>query len=476
MLLFSAILKINNTMGKDDFIRLALEWNQSNPRKENIIPGIEWNGEHNVRYGDDDLWLDIEEYRNQNIIAVRYEKTAPDGAVWDTDYVMNFNSMELSVRLDRSYLESAMTIDPKFSTPHFISLLIEHGYLADDGILPVSNKPMLIDEENLQVLADIINGDAQYRLPIVYISKTFNNEDPVEIGWMASRLKGVAHVLVQKDNHLNTALRNACNDQNEYYGAIGVYYPKQAMSRKRFLYRQYEGFDDILMEKVIRSVILYSNSQMVEPLFTWSGVNNALLRDKYSSQKEERIAAEKAKQKAYDDADELLSSVDEEIKELKRQVSQLTKANDALTYENQGLKTKLDSSEAVPLIYLGDEDELFQGEIKDMILEILSDTLKNTAPKTRRSDVLSDIISKNNYEELLKKREASIKALFKDHKGMTGTLRQDLVDMGFIIAEEGKHYKLTYYGDGRYRITLSKTPSDHREGRNTASTIIKNLF
>ena len=69
MLLFSAILKINNTMGKDDFIRLALEWNQSNPRKENIIPGIEWNGEHNVRYGDDDLWLDIEEYRNQNINA-----------------------------------------------------------------------------------------------------------------------------------------------------------------------------------------------------------------------------------------------------------------------------------------------------------------------------------------------------------------------------------------------------------------------
>ena len=145
-------------------------------------------------------------------------------------------------------------------------------------------------------------------------------------------------------------------------------------------------------------------------------------------------------------------------------------------YENQGLKAKLDSSEAVPVIYFGDEDELFQGEIKDMILGILSEALKNSAAKTRRSDVLSDIISKNNYEELLVKRAADIKLLFKDQRGMSGPLRQALRDMGFIISEEGKHYKLTYYGDGRYRVTVSKTPSDHREGKNTASTIIKNMF
>lgn len=463
-------------MEKDDFIQLAIEWNQGSPHPENVISGIVWNGERNIRYGSDDLWLDIEEYRNQNIIAIRYEKTEPDGAVWDTDYVMNFNSMEMSVRLDRSYLESALTIDSKFSTPHFISLLIERGYLSDDGNLPVSNRPTVIDEGNLSLLADVINGNSNYRLPVVYVSKTFNNEDPVNVRWIASRLKGVAHVLVQNENRLNTKIRNACQNQNEYYGAIGIYYPGKAFPHKKHLYRQYEGSDDILMEKVIRSVIQYSNSQMVDPLHTWSGVNNALLRDRYRTQKEERIAAEMATEKAYYDTDELLSSAAEEIEELRCQVSQLTKANDALMYENQGLKAKLDSSEAVPVIYFGDEDELFQGEIKDMILGILSEALKNSAAKTRRSDVLSDIISKNNYEELLVKRAADIKLLFKDQRGMSGPLRQALRDMGFIISEEGKHYKLTYYGDGRYRVTVSKTPSDHREGKNTASTIIKNMF
>ena len=173
MLLFSALLNINDSMAKDDFIRLAIEWNQGSPYQVNIVPGIIWNGERNVKYGNEDLWLAIEEYRNQNIIAIRYEKRDSDGAIWDTDYVMNFNEMKMAVRLDRSYLESALTINPDFSTPHFISMLIERGYLSDDGNLPVSNRPIIIDEDNTSILADAINGDVKYQLPIVYVSKTY---------------------------------------------------------------------------------------------------------------------------------------------------------------------------------------------------------------------------------------------------------------------------------------------------------------
>ena len=67
MLLFSTILDINDTMTKDVFIRLVIEWNQGSPHVENIINGIHWSGERNIRYGEDGKWLDIEEYRNQNI-------------------------------------------------------------------------------------------------------------------------------------------------------------------------------------------------------------------------------------------------------------------------------------------------------------------------------------------------------------------------------------------------------------------------
>ena len=131
---------------------------------------------------------------------------------------------------------------------------------------------------------------------------------------------------------MNSPLRSKCDDKNEYYGAIGNYYTNQAVGHKKFLYRAYEGSDDVLMERVIHSVIQYSNSQMVETLYTWSGVNNALLRDRYSSQRDERIAAELEKVKALNDADELIAAAELE------KVKALNDADELIAYFDDDIK------------------------------------------------------------------------------------------------------------------------------------------
>lgn len=477
MLLFSTILEINDSMTKDAFIQLAIEWNQGSPHTENVIQGIKWNGERNIRYGTDSLWLAIEEYRNQNIIAIRYEKTESDGVVWDTDYVMNFNDMKMSIRLDRSYLEEALTVDPSFSTPHFITLLIEKGYLKLDGDLPISRDPILISEDNLEILVDVINGEKKYRLPVVYISKTLHDEDPINVRRIAGRLKGVAHVLVEKSLWLNDRIRRLCDSKNEYYGAIGIYYPNQAMGHRRYLYRAYEGSDVILLEKIIRNVIQYSNAQLVNTLYTWQGVSNALLRDRLNSQRAERLAAETAKELAKSEADALIESVDEELQKLQKQVEDLTHVNESLLYENQGLRAKINGTDATPVLYLGDEDEFFPDEIKEMILVALEEKMAKIDSKTRQFDVLRDIIHSNGgCQHSADKKAQELKAALKGYKNVSGSLRQLLSEIGFIITEEGKHYKLTYYGDGRYWTTIAKTPSDNRSGMNVALTIIKNML
>lgn len=476
MLLFSTLLEINDTMTKDAFIQLVLEWNQGSPHEENIIQGIEWNGERNIRYGIESMWLAIEEYRNENIIAVRYEKTEADGVVWDTDYVMNFNDMKMSIQLDRSYLEEALVIDPTFSTPHFITLLIEHGYLKDDGILPMLRKPIFIKADNVSLLTDVINGTARYRLPVVYISKTYYGEDPVDIWKLSGRLKGVAHVLVEEGTWLNGRIRRECDSKNEYYGAIGVYFPNRAYDHKKYMYRAYDGIDAVLSEKVIRSVIQYSNAQMMDKLYTWQGVSNALLRDRLSSRGAELLAAESEKNRVAAEADELIESVDEDIQKLKKQVEELTHANEILTYENQGLRAKVSGTDNIPILYLGEEEEFYQGEIKEMILDAVAEKLKNLGQKTRRWDVLSDILQNNAYQNTADERERIIKALFKDYKTLSASMRQQLLELGFEVTEEGKHYRLTYYGDGRYKTTIAKTGSDWREGKNIASVILKNMM
>ena len=42
MLLFSTILDIDESMTKDDFIKLVIKWNQGSPHANNVIPGIQW--------------------------------------------------------------------------------------------------------------------------------------------------------------------------------------------------------------------------------------------------------------------------------------------------------------------------------------------------------------------------------------------------------------------------------------------------
>lgn len=59
---------------------------------------------------------------------------------------------------------------------------------------------------------------------------------------------------------------------------------------------------------------------------------------------------------------------------------------------------------------------------------------------------------------------------------MTPHILQELKDIGFEISEDGKHYKLTYFGDARYTIALAKTPSDYRSGQNNISIITKTVF
>ena len=57
----------------------------------------------------------------------------------------------------------------------------------------------------------------------------------------------------------------------------------------------------------------------------------------------------------------------------------MTHTNEILTYENQGLRSKMDSMDNMPILYLGEEEEFFQDEIKAMLLDALEQALPNYA-------------------------------------------------------------------------------------------------
>ena len=157
----------------------------------------------------------------------------------------------------------------------------------------------------------------------------------------------------------------------------------------------------------------------------------------------------------------------------------LKRRNDELTCENNFLQQQLfkqNDAQDNPLLFEGGEEDFYPDEIREMVLDAVWEKFNNTKAGSRRCDVYKGILERNHYRKLTKQRADEIKKLLNDYRTMGAPLRSTLKDLGFTITEDGKHYRLTYYGDERYKTTLSKTGSDFREGKNQAAHIIKTMF
>ena len=473
MLLFSTILKIDKSLTKDGFLSLVIEWNQGSPHEDNVIRNLKWDGSYNQKFGDETVSLEFKEYRNEEIVAVRYVKKLDDGIIWKTDYIMNFRDYKMSIMLDRSFTEDAIGVDPSFTTPLFIKLLIEKGYVVKDNDLPVLMAPHLINRENVSVLTTVINGAKVYDLPIVYVSKTFSDRIPIDINKLAYSLKGVAHIFVQDDLGINVLIREQCEGANEYNGAIGIYYQSDVVKHKRFL--NYEYFDPtITRQNIVKEIINFTNQQSIDPLYTWDGVLTSLLRDRFESQKSKRTKAERTKEETEELLDSFSNDFDELTEENGRLRSSISDLEQELAYYRDIFNNKQASDSS--FISSGTEKELFQGEKKEFVLSVLSDSLQNIQDETRKKHIIQDIIQQNDSENILNHKRDKIKRLLTNYSGLNGKLKQELKQPGFTVTEDGKHYKLTYFDDNRYTITMAKTPSDGRAGKNNISNINNKVF
>lgn len=366
MLLYSTVLETRD-IAEDDFIRLVIRCNQENPYPENVIRNLKWNGERNVRYGDDDLWLDIAELKEERIIAVRYEKKAANGAVWDTDYVMDFAANRISVQLERSYTEGASLDNQRFTTPHFISMLISSGYLADDNGLPVLNAEMEASKENAATLVSAVTFEQSYRLPVVYISKRDGKKLPFDVRMLCSRLKGNAHVIVARNRKFSKKTSEKYGCVLERNGDAGVYFPNGTHMR------------------IPAEVLKYMALQKLPELCTWQGVANALMLERIGEQKEEVRKALLEKEKAEGEIREYFDEFDADNEKLKLRIEELMQRNTRLEAKVNGLRTRLSSSGQVPVLFGGNP-----GEISEMVLDAVSDGLERTRGEGRRADVYGD--------------------------------------------------------------------------------------
>ncbi len=468
MQIYSAIFPVKESLTQDVLIQLVIEWNQRSPF--NKISNLNWDGEkRNIKFEDENLSLSIEEIRAYNTIAVRFHQFDENKIIWNTDIVVNFSTHIFSIKLDRETTVDTISFIPKFKPPILVNMLLERGYIGTDKDMPISDKPIFINKDNYKVIENIICRNVVYSMPVIYVTKLWGNY-PLRVQDLAYKLRGVAHVLAEDDADVSKILRESCDGMNSHHGSIGIYYPSSSALNKIISTKNYEEREEVLIERVVNIVCRYVNQQARDRMMTWEGVQNELLKLRY-------VRAKEKKEKAESEVSEIYDSFGEELEEKEHTIEELNNRVMALQAENQGLRAKYDQITEIPLLYYGTEDELFEGEIKDQILGMLSNQLKNVKKKTRKEDILQDILKSNKSTDVLNKKQAEIKRILKGYTKVDDHLKRELKTYGFTITKDGGHYKLTYKGDSRYLFTLSASGSDSQHGGgNLAAEIIQDML
>ena len=130
------------------------------------------------------------------------------------------------------------------------------------------------------------------------------------------------------------------------------------------------------------------------------------------------------------------------------------------------------------IINVGNEPEMYEHETEEILLDVIARYIADHPNELRRVDVLTSLLEANKQRSTnAEKKRQRIKSALKGVSTMNASLKKELQDLGCIVMDGKKHYKIRLNGDTRYQATMAKTGSDgNRGGNNLASEIIKIMF
>lgn len=462
MITYSTQFPVSELYTKDIFVNMVIRWNQGS--KYDKFESLIWDGQsYQLCWQEGGKRLAVHDFEELGVIASRLKKEDEHG-LWRTDFVLNYGKRYLTVRVTQDTTEFTTDFYPSYYPPFFVKKVIYEGYAGEDHGIPVANAPFAIGNRNIQFLKNIVAGEGDVSLPVVAVTRTSEGRMPLELGDLAFRLQGVAHVLEESEPNLFSQL-TFCEEDDKKPGKIYLIFPNRNRRIKMMnLSGERAENPDLIITRIINEIYGYTNQVLRLDVDTWEGLQTENLHRQNAALLSGQKAMEEENEQLYEVFGEQLKKTEKNNEDLNKQVQQLL-------VENQALRMKLASLDKVPALYLGEERDFYTGEIREIILEILSEYQRNYLADTRRDHIIRDLIENNEYEQLPAKRREQIKKILKGYRTLTGSLKNALEEMGFEISDDGKHYKWAYYGDHRYVATVAKTSSDGRAGMNIASAI-----
>ena len=451
-----------------DILPVAKEWLIGSPHsdwREGDF-GEEPNGEL-TRYtaSGETVTVAKVELDGQRWAGLQHAWTENEEREWTTEIVAHEieGMVWISVRLDCNLLLGGIQM-PTPNKPYILKLLLERLGGGFDSMLPISDKPVFLKEDEIDLATNLISGRERNRLPVVYTSIERGRRYSVNPHALARSLAGMAHVVTEPSRHFSFTLSRHVYGSNPYNGAIGIYWPNGAGQQARFLPGEYDSSAKLQngIVEAVRVALTYIRPQSEA---TWSYMREVIsrgrierLRATASTELQEFISWFDAEDEA---KSELLQTAEREIGRLRAEIAR---------FEASGER----SSKGI--LSPGAEQEFYPGEIRDAIIQTLRAGRGSLAPNSRWLHIVDDLLEANPIGNNRVNIATALKECLSKMSKFGTAERKVLEDIGFSVSESGKHAKAVYHEDDRYVFSISKTPSDTRSGKNLVSDITKTIF
>lgn len=422
MVLFSTILPVRKDVLTINIFDMVMSWSS---RKDVT--------EESFSIGETYIW--------------RY--TNKKGIPWTETFIYEEKTHLLYITQETDYVtDDIRKLESRYVTPSIISYMIHNNILDGIGRVPVSE----------------ISDNP---LPKLIINRFRQNE---RVQTLAYRLKGAAEIVCPSD----------ANDDNYIiFRGQRLKLPAPVGSDEKRLYDHY-----------VHTALDIGRRYLYKPEYSWENLVHLkqiwenlvrlkqMERDETGDQKViDRMQEEiNGLNKKLVEERELIGAYEEEVTMLENKLVAAHNQLSANSVHISGLKKRLDKESEDPVIFYGEESDLYEGEIKDIILSILEKEYKNIPEKTRRRDVLESILKANNISGVGMDILSRVKKALKDYKTLNGSTKLLLESLGFEVENTKEHYKIRFKNDPRYLVVLSKTASDYKQGKNFTSDMSIEMF
>lgn len=466
-ILFSTQFPIEPRASLDDLLETGKKWVYDSPNNPFEKEEIEFLGLHGdiSKKGLYSLELGRVENDDSSLLGLKYVTPDRKDTIWTT-YVIGVNERNknwVSITVDYNSSKAGSRI-PNVKKPYLIKLLLEDIGGGMDGDFFIGDKPFFPKEGDELFVADMLLGGVDSVMPIVYMSRDNNNLLSMNPEVLARRLSGISNVLVEPSREFSFNLRDSTKGYNIFGGAVGIYWP-EGFGRLFWLPEQISSSDNPF-RMVYKELMEGLKSRRLK--FTWENLQSIHNRGAIEKLRNKRLKESKESKELEELYQEELERKDKDLESCEKRISLL---------ENELRKESANKFYTGGLVDDPQIVQMYDGEVRKVVIESLQKTLNSSGEKTRRNYILEEVVKGNSVEDVSKFRVERLRVLFKKYKGLTGPIRRELQQMGFSITEDGKHYKLFLTGqEGGICVSMPKTPGDKRTGKNVCSDIIRTFF